>query len=66
MPGGFFQRLADHGIEQALALVEVAGRLVEHPFTVRLFFDQQKFPVALDDGRDHDIRFPDHGVILQD
>jgi len=71
LPGGFLQRFARAGGQQRFALVKMASRLVIASLdatttVVNLFFDKQKFSVALDDGSDSDIGFPDcvHAAIL--
>jgi hypothetical protein len=43
----------------------VAGRLVEGETGLGFLLDQQEFAVALDDGGDGDIGFPDHGARRQ-
>jgi len=58
--GGFFQRFAHHGVDQGLSCFEMAGRLVEGQASLGFLLDQQEFSIALDDGSDGDIGFPDH------
>jgi len=59
-PRRLFQRLAYHGIDELLALFDVAGRLVEHHAVRDALLDEQKLPVALDDGGDGEIGTKDH------
>jgi hypothetical protein len=57
--GRLFERLARAAADQRLALVEVAGRLVEADAVVGFLLDQQEAAVALDQRGDGDIGFPD-------
>src|SRR5690606_30379069 len=58
LPGGLLERLARHRLQQRLARIEVAGRLVDpHAFERRLL-DQQEPAVALDHRGDGRVRFP--------
>ena len=57
---GFFQRLARRRRRQALAGIEVTGRLVQANAFRGLLLDQQEAAVALDDGGHGDRRFPGH------
>ena len=59
--GGFLQGLADHGIDQRLAVFEVPGRLIESQAGFGFLLDQKEFAVALDDGGNSHMGFPDHG-----
>ncbi len=58
---GLLDRLARRGLDQRLAGIEVAGRLVQAHAVRGLFLDHQEAAVALDDGRDGDARFPGAG-----
>ena len=46
---GFFQHLADTGLQRRLARVSMTGRVVEHQSFGRVFFDQKKAPILFDD-----------------
>jgi hypothetical protein len=59
---GFFQRFTRHGSDQRLTLFKVASRLVEGKTGLGFFLNQQEFAIALNDGGDGDIGFPDHGA----
>ena len=61
LPAGFLQRLAPAGVEQALAVFEVAGGLIQHQPAVGRFLHQQETAVAFDDGGNGDAGCPDHG-----
>ena len=58
--GGFFPCLANDAFQQGFAIFQVSGRLVEADAVAGLFFHQQEFSVALNDGGDGDVGFPDH------
>ncbi len=44
--GGFFQRLADHGVEELLAALGVTRRLVEHHAIADPLLDEQEMAVT--------------------
>ena len=54
-PGRLFERLAHDGVDELLALLDVAGGLVEHHAVGDPLFDEQELAVALDDGGDGEI-----------
>ena len=66
MPGCLFQRLAGAGLDQGFALFEVPGGLVVAHAAFSFLFDQKEAAIALDDGGNGDIGFPEtlHGKIL--
>ena len=63
--GGFLQRFPYHRGDERFARFQMARRLIEHQAVVGFFLDQEKSPVALDDGGNGDIGFPDHCVVAQ-
>ena len=54
-PARLLERLADDGVEQRFAVLEVAGRLIEHDAAADAFLDEQELAVALDDRGDRDV-----------
>lgn len=58
---GFLEGLADHGVDQRLAGLEMAGRLVEPQAGRGVFLDQQETSVALDQRGHRDVRGPEFG-----
>jgi hypothetical protein len=56
--GRFLQGLADAGLDQRLARIQVPGRIVQAQTVGRLLLDQQKAPLAFDDGGHGDMGFP--------
>ena len=57
---GFFHGLANHGIDQALARLEMSCRLVVDQLIIDPFFNNQEPVVFFRDGRHGDMWFPDH------
>ena len=45
-PGGLLEGLADDGLEERLAVLEVPGRLVEHHATAGALLDEQELAVT--------------------
>ena len=63
-PRGFLAGLADHGLEQRLAIFDVPGGLIEHQAAADAFLDHEEAAVALDDGGDGDFRLPGHAAVI--
>jgi hypothetical protein len=55
---GFFQHLADAGLDGRFARVQVPGRVVQAQAVGGVFLHQQKMPVAFDQGGHGDVGFP--------
>ena len=49
------ERLADDGVEQGFAGLEVAGGLVQHEPAADALLDEEEAAVALDDRGDRDV-----------
>ena len=60
-PGGFFQRLAHHRIDELLAAFDMTGRLVEHHAIGHPLFHEQELAVAFHDGGHGEVRAQGHG-----
>ena len=56
--GGFLQGLARHGVDQRLARIEMAGRVVQAQAVRRVLLDQQVAAVALGDRGHGDAGLP--------
>ena len=63
-PGGLLAHLAHHGLEQRLAVLDVAGGLVEDQAAVDALLDDQEAAVGLGDGRDGDFGLCGHASEL--
>ena len=59
-PAGFLEGLAYDRVEKGLAVLEMAGGLVENQAIARALLDQQKLTVTLGDRRHRDVRLPYH------
>ena len=55
-----FQHFARHRGQQRFIGFKMSGRLVETHALRGFFLNQQEFSIALDDGGDSDVGFPDH------
>ena len=62
LPGGLLERLAHHRLEERLAVLQVARRLVDDDAAAGALFDEEELPVALGNRGDGDVRLPDHDL----
>ncbi len=59
----FFQHFADHRLLQRFPLLQVPGGLIPLQAFIRVLFNQQELAFLLNDGRNGDVRFPDHDML---